>query len=740
MTMTLPGRSAPRGAVRAARRAAAFLLPLLGAPIAAAGAQAVAELELQPAALTLGVGDRKQVVATAYDRQGAIIVSAAIALHASDTTIVRVSRDGVVTALRPGTARVEARAAGRTSVATVTVAGAPRPAPRPASTLVVAPASVSLVPSERLVLTARAVREDGVAAEAPSVSWRSLRPEIAAVDDQGVVVGVAAGETVVQASGPGGLAATVPVVVAAADIAISTSRLSLAPGDVDTLRVTVPAQNGRQVGARLRWLSSDTTVARVTAEGVVVAAGQGVAEIVVIGLGQERRARIAVHRRPESFVVSPRPSAGPVQLPVGGRTALVARGDAADGTAIPEAEVTWETSDSTLVAIEPASGMVTGLRTGEATVTARLAGFESATWSLTVVPAGVAVDKERWSLAVGARGRLAARLVDDRGETVPGAVEVQWTSDRPDIASVSADGTVEGNGFGRARVTASAPWGRRATSEVLVTGDMLVASDRAGSGHGIYQLRTAAPDLLGVVLADSGSSVQPAVSPDRTRIAFSSNRAGTFDLYAMDADGRNVTRLTSDAGHEGEPAWTPDGRRIIYTASSAGVSRIASIAADGTDPRMLVSVGASAAPTVSPDGAAIAYVSARDGSYDLYVADSAGANERRITVTTDREASPRFAADGKLLYVVHRGARGSTIVRRAPLSATTIETLVESPDAILSLAVAPDGGRIAWVSGRITDRSRNRSEYRLVVQPAARGAAPVAVPLRPGEQVASPAF
>ena len=739
MTTTRPGRTARRGPARPACRFAALLIPLLGAPVAAAGAQAVAELELQPAALTLAVGERKQVVATAYDRQGTIIVSAPIALRASDTTIIRVSRDGLVTALRPGSARVEARAAGRTSVATVTVAGAPRPAPAPAAVLVIAPASVSLVPSERLALAARAVREDGAAAEAPRVSWRSSRPEIAAVDDEGVIVGVAPGETVVQASGPAGLAATVPVVVAAAEIAISTERLSLAPGDVDTLRVTIPAQNGRRIGTGFRWLSSDTTVVRVTAEGVVVAAGQGVAEVVAIGLGQERRARVAVHRRPESFVVSPRPSAGPVQLPVGGRTALVARGDAADGTVIPEAEVIWETSDSTLVAIEPATGMLTGLRTGEGTVTARLAGFESATWSLTVVPAGVAVDRERWSLAVGTRGRLAARLVDDRGETVPGSAEVQWTSDRPDVASVSADGTVEGNGFGRAKVMASTPWGRRATSEVFVVGDLLVASDRGGSGHGIYQLRTSNPDLLGVVLADSGSSVQPAPSPDRTRIAFSSNRAGTFDLYVMDADGRNVTRLTSDAGHEGEPAWTPDGRRIVYTVASAGTSRIASIAADGTDPRVLVSAGASAAPTVSPDGAAIAYVSARDGSYDLYVADTSGANERRITVTADREASPRFAADGKLVYAVHRGARGSAIVRRAPLSATTIETLVESPDAILSLAVAPDGGRIAWVTGRITDRSRNRSEYRLLVQPAARGAAPAVVPLRPGEQVASPA-
>ena len=471
----------------------------------------------------------------------------------------------------------------------------------------------------------------------------------------------------------------------------------------------------------------------------MTAGRDGTAEVVVVGFGQERRARVAVHRRPESFVVSPRPSAGPLQLPVGGRTALVARADAADGTAIPEVEVVWETSDSTLVAVEP-TGMLTGLRTGAGTVTARLAGFESATWSLTVVPAGVALDPERWSLGRGARGQLVPRLVDDRGETVPGEVQVQWSSDRPDIASVGADGTVEAIGFGHATITASAPWGRRASSEVYVLGDLLLASDRAGSGHGIYQLDAARTDVVGVILADSASNVQPALSPDRTRIAFSSSRAGSLDIYVMDADGRNVTRLTSDPGQESEPAWTPDGRRIVYTASAPGASRIASIAADGTGARVLVSAGASAAPAVSADGAEIAYVSVRDGSYDLYVADSAGANERRITATAEREASPRFAPDGKLLYIVHRGARGSTVARREPVAATTVETLAESADAMLSLAVSPDGRRIAYVTGRITDRSRNRSEYRLFVQPAARGATAVPIPTRPGEQVVSPAF
>ena len=749
----MPGSCSPLG--RLLLRALGAAMPILATAAVPARAQAVADLQVMPEALELRTGERKLVVGSAYDRQGALVPSARIVYWASDTGVVRVTRDGGVTGVRAGSARVEARSAGKKAVVTVKVTAAPAasqagsaPAPRisaPAAMLLLAPASVQLLPAEPLRLAARIALDDGTDAPAPSLAWRSLRPEIAAVDENGLIIGVTPGETVVQATGPGGLVATAPVVVATAEIAVSTPRLALAPGDVDSLRVAVPSQGGRLVGGGLRWLSSDTAVVHVAPDGVVTARRGGTAEVVVVGLGQEQRVRVAVHRRPEVFVVSPRPAAGALQLPVGGRLALAARGEAADGTPIPEVEIAWDVSDSGLVSIDRATGTLAGLRTGSATVTARLAGFESATWSVTVVPAGVALDRARLGTAVGARTPLAARLVDDQGRTVDSIAEVTWSSDRPDVASVGADGTVEGTGFGRATITAGTPWGKRASAEVFVVGDLVFASDRAGRGHGIYHLRIADPERVGIILADSGSNLNPALSPDRTRIAFSSNRAGSFDLYVMDADGRNLTRLTTDPGQEGEPAWMPDGRRIVYTASAAGTSRISSIGADGSDPRVLVTAGASSAPAISPDGAMVAFASARDGSHDIYVADSAGAGERRVTTASEREAAPRFDRDGRLLYIVHRGARGSAVVRHAldpapSVASASVETLAESRDAILSLSVSPDGHRIAYVTGRITDRARNRSEYSLHVQAAAPGGAPVVVPMRAGEQVTSPGF
>src|SRR5437660_2773480 len=67
-------------------------------------------------------------------------------------------------------------------------------------------------------------------------------------------------------------------------------------------------------------------------------------------------------------------------------------------------------------------------------------------------------------------------------------------------------------------------------------------------------------------LTDDSYNAEPAWSPDGTKIAFSSNRDGKFSIYSMDADGENVIRLTNNplAGIEEQPNWSPDGTRIAF--------------------------------------------------------------------------------------------------------------------------------------------------------------------------------
>jgi hypothetical protein len=599
------------------------------------------------------------------------------------------------------------------------------------------PPALTLLPGESVTLTPHAQREDGTPVDPSRVSWKSLRPEVAAVDSAGLVIGVGPGRSIVQATTANGLMATAPIEVAPANIALSGTRVVVGPEESDTLLAVIPSQNGRAVHGGIQWQVQDSSVASVGPTGIVTGRTPGQTELIAVGFGQERRAMVLVHRIPQSLVVTP-PASAPIQLPVKGARRITAVAEAADSTPIPEARVVWTVADTGLVTFDAAKGMLAGKSQGRTTLTAQIHGFDPVIWTIEVIPGTIGLERTHLGLAVGGRDTLTAVLLDDAGKAIGHPPELEWTSDHPDVARVSAAGVIEALRPGRATVTATGSWGKGAAAEVLVAGDLLVASNRGGA-FGIYQTRSADPTALLPILSDGSPSIQPALSPDRTRIAFSSERARAgYDLFVMDVDGRNLQRLTTNAGTEGEPVWSPDGRRIVFTGTAReGPPQLFSVQPDGTGLRQLTEgKGGSHSATVSPDGRQLAFISSREGKPELYVMPLDGGAARRLTRTGDKEAEPRYLPDGTLVYVVSRG-KGSRVMRTANGGETAVAFETEQP--IASLAVSRDGRRVAYVSGRLADLAKPKARFGLFIQPLA-GGTPVAVPLRAGEQVVNPSF
>jgi uncharacterized protein YjdB len=718
---------------------AAALVIRLMSPVAAT-AQTVKELQVTPETMTLTVGQKQPIFAAAYDRQGSLIPSAKFIFRSSDTTIASVSREGVVHGIGPGLAKIEARLQGKHASLAVLVNGsAGSPAGGTANSLLTLdPAAILLLPGESIRITALALREDGTPLPAGRIAWKSLKPEIATVDTGGVVTGVAAGKSIVQAGTAGGLMATAPVDVEPAEIALSASAKTLGPDEVDTLHVHVPSQNNREIHDGIQWESSDTSVATVGPDGVVRAVAPGRTEIVARGFGQERHTPVAVHRLPQTLVISPKPGAEALLIPLRATRKFSAVAEAADSTPIPEVRVAWEVGDTTIAGFDRATGTLIARATGPTTLTARLRGFEAVVWNIQIVPGVLALDRGRIGLGIGERATLGAVLLQDDGTPIGPADAIEWKSSRPEVAAVTA-GEVRGVGPGHAQVAATAPWGKTVDADVFVTADLIVASDRAGS-FGLYQVRASGSDTLVPLVVDGGGNVQGRLSPDRTRLVYSSTRSGSYDLYVADADGRNGRRITVDPGSEGEPVWTPDGSRIIYTSSPRGVvPQLMSVKADGTDPRPLTnSAGGNRLADISPDGQRIAFVSTRDGNSEIYEMGIEGGEAHRLTKTGERESSPHYLPNGDLIFVVERG--NSARVMRLAAGTGSPQALLQIDKPVVALAVSRDGERIAYVAGKLSEPGKNRSQLTLRIQALAAGSTPLIVPLHPGEQVLSPAF
>ena len=146
----------------------------------------------------------------------------------------------------------------------------------------------------------------------------------------------------------------------------------------------------------------------------------------------------------------------------------------------------------------------------------------------------------------------------------------------------------------------------------------------------------------------------PAAMPQSSggRIVFVSNRDGNPEIYTMNADGSDVTRLTNNPAEDNRPSWSPDGRRIAFESNRDGSNGIYAMNADGSDVTLLTDDAGYSPPSWSPDGRRIAFVSNRDGNLEIYAVNADGSGITRLTNNPARDSNPSWSPDGRRIAFV----------------------------------------------------------------------------------------
>ncbi len=184
---------------------------------------------------------------------------------------------------------------------------------------------------------------------------------------------------------------------------------------------------------------------------------------------------------------------------------------------------------------------------------------------------------------------------------------------------------------------------------------------------------------------NDGDNRQPAVSPEGNEIAYSSNSAGSFDIWIMDSNGLNPRKITDGKGSNTHPVWTSDSEKIVFASDRDGQSDLYQINADGSGLiRLTQNQGFDGDPAWSLDGKRILFTSDRDAGAEIYSMISGETRIERLTFSIDGVSQPHAAPSITIVTVNTK----SMIVSKA---AATDENLLNpmSAPTELYLEVSP---------------------------------------------------
>jgi TolB protein len=151
-----------------------------------------------------------------------------------------------------------------------------------------------------------------------------------------------------------------------------------------------------------------------------------------------------------------------------------------------------------------------------------------------------------------------------------------------------------------------------------------------------------------------GTNLSPAWSPDGTKLAFSGSRSGDSEINVTDAAGGDMKRLTSGKGPNVSPTWNrKTGAQIAFVSGRTGLPQIYTMEADGTNVQRMTDQGYAVSPNWSPNGQFLTFSWMRKygpgmpGSNDLYLMDIASKQFVQLTHDGSRNDFPCWSPDGR---------------------------------------------------------------------------------------------
>ncbi|HMC59569.1 MAG TPA: hypothetical protein VKJ01_10285, partial [Candidatus Solibacter sp.] len=204
----------------------------------------------------------------------------------------------------------------------------------------------------------------------------------------------------------------------------------------------------------------------------------------------------------------------------------------------------------------------------------------------------------------------------------------------------------------------------------------------------------------------NSTTVQPAVSPDGSKIAFTSWAKVYPGIFIFSVDPvRDLRYYNQSASVNETPSFTPDGKQIVYASSAGG--RCCRIFIAGLDGKGLRPISSSSAIEVEPKinpktGSEIVFVSGRSGPQQIYKMNMDGADVERLTPGNGEASNPCWHPDGQFIaFAWTQGyATGNFNIFTMDVVSHKYIQLTHSEGRNENPSWAPDGVHLVFMSNR----------------------------------------
>lgn len=413
----------------------------------------VTAVDLDYTSLTLKLGEKFRLTTKVTPEDA---TNKKILWSSSDTNVVTVNDEGMVTAVSSGSATILAKSedSGATSMCNVTVY-------QPVTSLVISNETMSVRKGTEFWLNATALPENAMNKE---ISWASNDTSIATVDKNGKVTTLEAGTCVITATSlDSGVTArcALTVLQPITGIYLNTSAKTIMKGDKFVLIPTItPADADNK---NVTYTSSDDSVASVDANGVVI--GKKGGQAIIIVKTEERGLIASCQVTVQEFVSSVKINSGVSRINIGDTKNIKVTVSTETAT---NRRINWSSSNNKIISIDK-NGNMKGVGVGKATIYANATDGSGLSDSITIEVinpvTSVNVSKTSVSVPEGKSVKITA-TVSPSNATYN---DINWTSSDASVALVDYDGTITGIKAGICKVHATSVDGNDVVGVCRVT-------------------------------------------------------------------------------------------------------------------------------------------------------------------------------------------------------------------------------------------------------------------------------